>query len=79
MTIEESCYKLYQWRALSPHVLVVASIDIRTNKWTAYIGAVPGNNHDKEYKQVAETGNKLVFPVAAIYFPTLNEKYLWRD
>jgi len=79
MAIEESCYKLYQWRALSSHVLVVASIDIRTNKWCAYIGAVPGKNHDKEFKMVAENGNKLIFSVAAIYFPNLNKKYIWRD
>lgn len=79
MTIEESCYKLYQWRALSSHVLIVASIDIRTDTWSAYIGAVPGKNHDKEYKKVAETGNKLLYSVAAIYFPTLNENYIWRD
>ena len=79
MAIEESCYKLYQWRALSSHVLVVASIDIRTNEWCAYVDAVPGKCHDKEYKHVAEKGNKLLYSVAAIYFPSLNEKYMWRD
>ena len=48
--------------ALGRMVLVV--ICRRVDGWRAYIGAVPGKNHDTEWQAVAAKGDKLPEPVA---------------
>jgi len=66
-----------EWRALDTHVLAVA-VEGAVSDWAAYIGAVKGRDHGKEWKKVAETGTKLPKEIAEILFPGF--KHLrWRD
>lgn len=69
----------FHTKALSPRVLVVAVVNKYTLDWSAYIDAVPGNNHEEEYVQVANSGSKLDHTFAKILFPILEQKYCWRD
>lgn len=57
-----------EYRALSSKVLVVA-VEGAIGDWAAYIDAVPGNNHDNEFFEVAEHGAKLDRHLAEILFP----------
>lgn len=61
---------------LDTRVIAVA-IEGEAHDWAAYIGAVEGNNHSQEYKEVAEHGNKLPKYVAEILFPDF-KKLSWR-
>lgn len=54
-------------------VCVVSKYD-----WTAYVDAVPGQNHENEYLAVARMGCKLPLEVAMLLFPTL-DKEKWRN
>lgn len=56
------------WRPLSSRVLVVAVPRVEC-AWSAYIDAVPGMNHRREFAAVAETGAKLDEAMARILFP----------
>jgi len=47
--------------------------------WTAYVDAVPGENHRKEEAAVKESGDKLPYNVAKVMFPDLDEEYSWRE
>ena len=66
-----------RWVALDCRVLAVAS-EGYFGDWSAYIGAVAGLNHDKEWKDVLDHGAKLSEEVAKILFPDFAEKYTWR-
>lgn len=49
-------------RALDHKVLVVAVAQYKNKTlrdWTAYVGAVEGVNHEREYNSVVETGTKI--------------------
>jgi len=63
--------------AVAPDVLIVA-VEGAVEDWSAYIGAVPGKNHDKEWHLVKEDGSKLPRKVAEYYFPSWKE-LRWRD
>jgi hypothetical protein len=64
--------------SLDPHVLVVASVNEEVGDWSAYIGAVPGISHLREFYSVAEEGSKLPQAVAEALFPEFKH-FLWRD
>jgi hypothetical protein len=66
-----------EWRALDRRVLAVA-VEGLANDWAAYIGAVPGRNHSREWRKVAETGTKLPRAVAEVLFPDFKD-LRWRD
>jgi len=66
-----------EWKALDPHVLVVA-IEGSVGDWAAYIGAVRGKNHEEEWRKVAEYGTKLPKSVAEILFPNFRS-LRWRE
>jgi hypothetical protein len=59
-------------RALASRVLVVAKTRIEC-AWSAYIDAVPGENHVDEVAEVLERGCKLPEAIARILFPEFNE------
>ena len=53
---------------------VLAVLSRRVEGWCVYVGAVPGENHDKEWQQVASAGTKQREPVARaivenLFFP----------
>ncbi len=60
-------FLITEHRALDTEVLAVAVE--RAEGWTAYIGAVPGFNHDAETERVARLGAKLHEPFARVLFP----------
>ena len=68
----------YQRRAITRNILVVAYVNPGPDDWVAYIGAVPGKNHDDEWQAVALEGDKLPEPVASYYFPGLASTHRWR-
>lgn len=70
--------KIIGVHALASKVLVVAT-EGQVHDWAAYIDAVPGICHDKEYKLVASEGTKLPYKIARIIFPELDEEYTWRN
>jgi hypothetical protein len=55
-------------RALDRNVLVVVRVG-QADDWAAYIGAVPGKNHDHEEEIVAREGSKLPRETATLLFP----------
>jgi len=67
-----------RWIALDNHVIAVAC-EGYANDWTAYIGAVPGNNHYQEWEEVMRHGSKLRRDVAEILFPDFAAKFSWRE
>lgn len=46
------------WKALDRKVMVVA-VEGHAGDWAAYIGAVEGEDHEEEWKEVADHGSKL--------------------
>lgn len=70
---------LYQFTAIASRVLVVAVINEDAGDWSAYVDAVAGQRHEKEFKRVAESGSKLPFEVARFYFPTIAAHFRWRS
>ena len=61
--------------AMARDVLVVA-VPGQIGDWAAYIGAVPGKNHDNEEEEVARTGAKMRKLFAVTMFPNLDpDKY----
>lgn len=69
--------KEVRYVALGHDVLVVA-VEGEIGDWAAYIGSVPGVSHEREYMEVAQTGNKLRRDVAELLFPDYAAKYEWR-
>jgi hypothetical protein len=59
----------HEYRALDSKVLAVAVQGGHPLEWTAYIGAVPGENHRAEYEKVYRHGTKLDEKVAKVIFP----------
>jgi len=55
-------------RALAQHVLCVAHTRVE-GMWSAYCDAVPGYNHDNEYQEVLDHGDKLPVRIAEAIFP----------
>lgn len=70
---------MYYFRALSPQVLAVANINDQVGDWSAYIDAVPGRDHTKEYQEVSRIGAKLPKEIAVLLFPCEAALYRWRD
>ena len=54
--------------ALSSKVLAVANTRVE-GCWKAYIDAVPGKNHDEEWKDVRGRGVALPHEIAKVIFP----------
>jgi len=54
--------------ALAAKVLSVAKTRIG-GTWAAYIDAVPGRNHDMEYEEVLNYGDRLPEKVARVLYP----------
>ena len=63
---------------LDMKVLAVAVVNKGVGDWAAYVGAVPGENHDREYMMVARSGTKLPYEVACVLFPKIDTQYRWR-
>jgi len=66
-----------KWKALDRKVIVVACQDA-SGDWAAYIGAVEGKNHEKEWREVKANGTKLPRKVAEILFPEFSH-LVWRE
>lgn len=65
-------------KALAMKVLCVAIQGGLGSDWAAYIDAVPGESHKREWPQVARNGSKLPYEIAKILFPDFDELYKWR-
>ena len=65
-----------EWKPLSAKVIVAAR-EGAVGDWAAYIGAVPGHNHEKEYEEVLANGEKLPQEVAEVLFPNF-KRLRWR-
>jgi hypothetical protein len=65
--------------ALAPDVLCVAVVNLQIGDWSAYIKAVPGENHITEAQNVVDRGTKLPYNIAKELFRTLDQHYYWRD
>lgn len=59
-------------RVLKREILVVATFTFGRN-WKAYIGIVPGRNHDEEWEQVLATGDTLDEKIARFLFPNFSK------
>ncbi|MBE9509089.1 MAG: hypothetical protein IMY86_13715 [Chloroflexi bacterium] len=66
--------------SLDCRVLAVAVFD-PCGDWAAYIGAVPGHEHDAEWMEVMKTGTKLPREVAVVLYAdtlkAMNEGREW--
>lgn len=60
--------KTFRRRALHSQILVVAVTRIE-GTWKAYIGPVPGHNHDVEWESVYREGNDVGEKLARVLFP----------
>lgn len=67
--------------ALATKVVAFAIVNVSVGDWAAYIDAVPGIDHDKEFGQLLEKrmSAKLSHDIAKIIFPYFDDKYRWRD
>jgi len=76
----ESPKKAAKWqktrrvRPLAHNVLAVATTRIE-GAWKAYIGAVPGFNHELEKEEVFRQGTQLPEDVARCLFPDFDGPY----
>lgn len=66
-------------RALDKRVLAIAVINMEVGDWSAYIGAVPGKNHEREKYEIAATASKLDERIARLIFGDIAARYRWRD
>jgi hypothetical protein len=57
---------------LNREVLIVATFTCGAN-WKAYVGVVPGRNHDRESLDVLRTGDRLDERLARFLFPEFAE------
>lgn len=71
-----SIAKKIRYRRLDSKVIAVA-VEGSVGDWAAYIGAVPGINHDEEWITVKEDGTKLPKTVAEAMFPEF-KTLTWR-
>jgi hypothetical protein len=67
--------------ALATKVMAFAIVNVSVGDWAAYIDAVSGKDHDKEFDQLLEKRRsaKLSYDIAKIIFPYYDEKYRWRN
>jgi len=59
--------------------VIVVAIEGSIRDWAAYIGAVPGQNHEREWQLVLEDGSKLFQKFAEVLFPDFAQDFVWRD
>jgi hypothetical protein len=71
--------KLQDWKALDSKVIVVASATVEVGDFVVYIGAVAGEDHEAEWKEVYKHGTKVDYEVAKALFPEFADKYHWRQ
>lgn len=64
-------------KALDARVLAVA-VEGEVGDWAAYIGAVKGWNHNKEWQEVRDNGSKMSEEAASLIFPEFAKKFRWR-
>ena len=67
-----------RYTALDMHVLAVA-VEGEVKDWAAYIGAVEGNDHKREYQIIARHGTKLDYKIARLLFPDFDRRLAWRN
>lgn len=77
--VKDDEHKQISYKSLDSKVLVIASVTKCVKEWAAYIGAVPGEDHKKEWEQVYKRGTKIDKRIAAILFPYYAIEYNWRD
>lgn len=70
----------HRYYPLACRVLAVAVINeyetVPFYNWAVYIDAVPGQNHENEYLEVAKSGSKTLKEIAGILFPCFDiERY----
>jgi len=81
-TWKEGAYEhVASHHALAIKVLTFAVANVSVGDWAAYIDAVPGIDHDKEFDQLLKKRRsaKLSHDIAKIIFPSYDEKYRWRN
>jgi len=66
------------WKALDRRVIAVA-VEGHQGDWAAYIGAVPGENHQEEWKEVEKHGSKLRRELAELLFPSFRMELRYRE
>lgn len=49
--------------------VIAVAVEGTHGDWAAYVGAVAGLSHEREWKRVAESGCKLKREVAEVLFP----------
>ena len=65
------------YMALDRQVVAVA-VEGAVGDWSAYIGAVSSENHEREWEEVARSGSKLPRRVAEVLFPQWASRFEWR-
>jgi hypothetical protein len=70
--------KKVRWIPLDSKVIAVA-VEGEVGDWSAYIGAVPGKDHTKEWQEILKHGTKLSRKVAEVLFPDFAKEFRWRD
>lgn len=65
---------------LGIRVMAFAVANVTVGDWAAYVDVVPGEDHDKEFRQLLEKreSSKLSYEIAKIIFPYFDNKYAWR-
>ena len=66
-------FKIY---TLSRRVMAIAVLHTNVGDWSAYIDAVPGQNHDNEWREVVKSGTKMTQHQSETFFGTDNGR--WR-
>jgi len=77
MEVKNKMDKQIRYKALDMKVLVVA-VEGAVKDWACYIGAVKGENHEREFMQVAQHGTKISEKMATMLFPDFANKFTWR-
>lgn len=57
--------------------VIAVAVEGEVRDWSAYIGAVRGDNHENEWQEVARKGTKLPKEVAELLFPDF-KNLTWR-
>ena len=69
--------KRVRYEPLDMCVLAVA-VEGEVEDWAAYVGAVKGDNHEREFQDVARHGTKLPYKIAKLLFPDFDRDFPWR-
>ena len=66
---------------LANKVLAFAVVNNTVGDWAAYIDAVQGQDHEKEFEELLErrSSAKLPYDIARLIFGRIDEKYVWRQ